>query len=76
MKLPIPDFISLPSSETMALMSVVLLIVGAFLLGMGAFLYFLRKKRGKKTTSSWVCMGIGALLLLNHGAQLLIKIVE
>lgn len=71
MDFPIPDFIPVPSSETMLTISIVSLIVGICLVGIGILLLFLRKRKGKKLTVSWICIAIGALLIANHGIQLL-----
>jgi uncharacterized membrane protein len=71
MNFPIPDFIPVPNSETMLIISIVLIIVGICLVGLGLILLFLRKGKGKKTTIPWVCIGIGLLLMANHGIQLL-----
>ena len=67
MRFPIPDFVPVPSPETMHVISVVSLTVGIVLVGAAAFLLF----REKRKRASWICMGAGALLILNHGIQLL-----
>lgn len=73
MNLPIPDFIPIPNTETMATISIVLLIVGICLICLGAFFLFLRKRKGKKTTIPWVCICAGILLTVNHGIQLFLN---
>lgn len=71
MNIPVPDFIPIPSSEILSIISIVLLIVGFGLACVGFLLVFLRKRKGKKTTIPWVCVGVGILLMANHGIQLL-----
>lgn len=71
MNLPVPDFVTIPSSETMFTISVVLLIVGICLVCLGAIFLYLRKQKGKKNTISWICICAGILLIANHGIQLL-----
>ena len=77
---PIPDFVPVPSAEIMQTISVVSLIAGICLVGVGLlfqFLYkrnfFKNKKKGneKKATVLWILIGVGALLIVNHGIQLL-----
>lgn len=71
MNLPIPDFVPVPSSELMFTISIVLLIIGICLVCLGSFLLFLRKRKGKKTIISWICICAGIALIVNHGIQLL-----
>ncbi|EXG88399.1 hypothetical protein K413DRAFT_5319 [Clostridium sp. ASBs410] len=74
MNLPSPDFIPIPSSNTMLIISIVLLIVGICLICAGLLLFFLCKRKGKKTTVSWVCIVAGVLLMANHGIQILLNL--
>lgn len=74
MNFSIPDFIPFPSSETIFIISVVFAIIGTCLVGAGVLLYFVRRKKGEKTISAWICFGIGTLLLINHGIQLLMEL--
>ncbi len=73
MNFPIPDFVPVPSAEIMHTISIVSLIVGICLVGVGLLFLFLNKKKGKenKATALWVVIGIGVLLIANHGIQLL-----
>ncbi|MDE6603226.1 MAG: hypothetical protein K2K90_13955 [Lachnospiraceae bacterium] len=73
MNFPIPDFISVPSAEIMQTISIVSLIVGICLVGAGLIFLFLNRKKGteKKTTALWIIIGVGVLLIVNHGIQLL-----
>lgn len=71
MNFPIPDFIPVPSSEIMMIISIVALIVGICIVSAGLLLLFLRKRKGMKTIIPWVFICIGILLTANHGAQLL-----
>lgn len=72
MNLPIPGFIPMPNAETIAAISIVLLIAGICLAGLGVIFLFLRKRKGKKTTIPWICICAGLLLVANHGIQLLL----
>ena len=73
MNFPIPDFVPVPSTEIMHTISIVSLIVGICLVGVGLLFLFLNKRKGKenKATALWVVIGIGVLLIANHGIQLL-----
>ncbi|RKI86937.1 hypothetical protein D7V94_22045 [Parablautia intestinalis] len=78
MNFPIPDFVPVPSAEIMQTIRVVSLIVGICLVGVGLLFQFLfkknffcNKKKEKKATALWVVIGIGVLLIANHGIQLL-----
>ena len=73
MNFPIPDFVPVPSAEIMHTISIVSLIVGICLVGVGLLFLFLNKRKGKenKATALWVVIGIGVLLIANHGLQLL-----
>ena len=73
MNFPIPDFVPVPSAETMQTISIVSLIVGICLVGVGLIFLFLNKKKEKekKTTALWIIIGVGVLLIVNHGIQLL-----
>ena len=73
MNFPIPDFVPVPSAEIMHTISIVSLIVGICLVGVGLLFLFLHKRKGKenKATALWVVIGIGVLLIANHGIQLL-----
>ena len=69
MNFPIPDFVPVPSAEIMQTISIVSLIVGICLVGVDCF----SKKKGKekKATALWIVIGVGVLLIVNHGIQLL-----
>ena len=69
----IPDFVPVPSVETMQTISIVSLIIGICLVGVGLLFLFLNKKKGKekKATVLWILIGVGVLLIVNHGIQLL-----
>ena len=73
MDFPIPNFIPVPNAEAMQMISIVSLIVGICLVGVGLIFLFLNKRKGKenKATALWVVIGIGVLLIANHGIQLL-----
>ena len=73
MNFPIPDFVPVPGAEIMQTISIVSLIVGICLVGVGLLFLFLNKRKGKenKATALWVVIGIGVLLIANHGIQLL-----
>ena len=71
MNFPIPDFVPVPSAEIMQTISIISLIVGICLVGVGLLFLFLNKKKEKKATALWVVIGIGVLLIANHGIQLL-----
>ena len=73
MNVPIPDFVIVPSSETMQTISILSLIVGICLVGVGLLFLFLNKRKGKekKNTFIWILTGIGVLLIVNHSIQLL-----
>ncbi len=73
MNFPIPDFVPVPSAEIMHTISIVSLIVGICLVGVGLLFLFLNKRKGKenKATALWVVIGVGVLLIANHGIQLL-----
>ena len=69
MRFPIPGFVPVPTPETMRVISIVSLIVGISLVGLAVFFLFLGK--GTNRRPLWTFMGVGALLILNHGLQLL-----
>ena len=73
MSFPIPDFVLVPSVEIMRTNSIVLLNVGICLVGVGLLFLFLNKKKEKekKITVLWIVIGVGVLLIVNHGIQLL-----
>lgn len=74
MDFPIPDFIPVPSSETMLIISIVLLIIGICFVGGGLLLLFLHKQKGKKIIIPWICIGVGILLTVNHGMKILLSL--
>ena len=75
----IPDFVPVPSAEVMQTISIVSLIIGICLVGVGSLFRFLHKinyfkqenGKEKKVTAAWIFIGVGALLILNHVIQLL-----
>lgn len=73
MNFPVPDYVTVPSTEIMQTISVVSLVVGICLVGVGLFFLFLNKRKGKgqKNTFIWVLTVIGILLIVNHSIQLL-----
>ena len=73
MKFPIPDFVPVPSAEIMQIISIMSLIVGICLVGVGLLFLFLNKKKGKEKKAAvlWIVIGVGVLLIVNHGIQLL-----
>ena len=74
MDFPIPNFIPVPNAEAMQMISIVSLIVGICLVGVGLIFLFLNKRKGKekKATALWIVIGVGVLLIVNHGIQLLL----
>ena len=79
-KFPVPDFVPVPSAGIIQVISIVSLIVGICLVIVGLFFLFLykrnvfiAKKRGreKKATAPWILIGVGVLLIVNHGIRLL-----
>ena len=71
MDLPIPDFIPVPDPETMRMISIVSLIAGICLVGAGAVYLLLNKGKEKKSAFTWILICVGALLIVNHGIQLI-----
>lgn len=71
MDFPIPDFIPVPNQEAMQMISIVSLIIGIFLVGTGVVFLLLNKRKRKKTTFAWIFICVGALLIANHGIQLI-----
>ena len=73
MNFTIPEFVPVPSAEIMQTISIVSLIVGICLVGVGLLFLFLNKKKGKekKATVLWIFIGVGILLIENQGIQLL-----
>ncbi len=69
----IPDFVAVPNAGTLQTISIVSLIVGFCLVGAGLLCLFWRKRKGSKNKAVvvWIFIGIGALLIVNHGMQLL-----
>ena len=67
------EFVPVPSAEIMQTISIVSLIVGICLVGVGSIFLFLNKRKGKKkkATALWIVIGVGVLLIVNHGIQLL-----
>lgn len=71
MDFPIPDFIPVPNAEAMQMISIVSLIVGICLVVAGAVFLLLSKRKEKKSTLAWIVICVGALLIVNHGIQLI-----
>lgn len=71
MDFPIPKFIPVPNAEAMQMISIVSLIVGICLVVAGAVFLLLNKRKGKKSTLTWIVICVGALLIVNHGIQLI-----
>lgn len=73
MRFPFPDFVPVPAPETMHIISIVSPMAGICLVCAAAF--FLFRGRGaegeKRHRLSWISMAAGALLIPNHGLQLL-----
>ncbi len=55
----------------MQMISIVSLIVGICLVVAGAVFLLLNKRKGKKSTLTWIVICVGALLIVNHGIQLI-----
>lgn len=71
MDFPIPNFIPVPNAEAMHMISIVSLIVGICLVVAGAVFLLLNKRKEKKSTPAWIVICVGALLIVNHGIQLI-----
>ena len=73
MNFSIPDFIPVPSAEIMQTISIASLIGGVCFVGVGLIFLFPNKRKGKekKATALWIVIGVGVLLIVNHGIQLL-----
>lgn len=69
MDFPIPNFIPVPNAEAMQMISIVSLIVGICLVVAGAVFLLLNKR--KKSTLAWIVICVGALLIVDHGIQLI-----
>lgn len=67
------EFVPVPSAEIMQTISIVSLIVGICLVGVGSIFLFPNKRKGKKkkATALWIVIGVGVLLIVNHSIQLL-----
>ena len=71
MNIPIPNFVPVPSAETMQLISIISLIVGICVTVVGASFLFLNKRKGKeKNKLAWILICVGVLLINNHSVQL------
>lgn len=73
MHFPIPDFVPFPSAGTLHTISTVALAAGVCLTG-GAALYLFcnrGKRNARRLRWIWGLLGVGVLLTLNHGIQLL-----
>ena len=55
----------------MQMISIVSLIVGICLVVAGAVFLLLNKRKEKKTHLAWILICVGALLIANHGIQLI-----
>lgn len=53
------------------ILSIVSLIAGICLVGAGAVYLFLNKGKEKKSAFTWILICVGALLIVNHGIQLI-----
>ena len=72
MNIPIPNFVPVPSAETMRLISIISLIVGICVTVVGASFLFLNKRKGKeKNKLAWILICVGVLLITNHSVQLI-----
>ena len=72
MNIPIPNFVPVPSAETMQLISIISLIVGICVTVVGASFLFLNKRKGKgKNKLAWILICVGVLLITNHSVQLI-----
>ncbi len=71
MDFPIPDFIPVPNTETMQMILIVSLIVGICLVVAEAVFLLLNKRKEKNTHLAWILICVGALLIVNHGIQLI-----
>ena len=70
MRFPIPDFVPVPTPETMRIISIVSLAAGIGLVGAAALFLFSQREKEKREILSWIFMGTGVLLILNHAVQL------
>ena len=74
MNFPIPYFVPVPSGETMRLISIISLIVGICVTVIGVIFLFLNKRKGnEKNTLPWIFFFFCALLMANHGIQLIFR---
>ena len=72
MNIPIPNFVPVPSAETMQLISIISLIVDICVTVVGASFLFLNKRKGKeKNKLAWILICVGVLLITNHSVQLI-----
>ena len=76
MSFPVPDFVPVPGAEIMQMISAVSLMAGICLVGVGVLFLLLnrKKEKEKKAAVLWILTAVGALLIVNHGIQLLFYI--
>lgn len=75
MKVPVPSFVPVPEPEAMRLIAAVLLIAGLSLAAVGLACLFAHKRKGKGKGAVpgyiWALIGVGAVLAVDHGVQML-----
>ena len=73
MKLPVPGFVPVPGPEAMRMIAAVLFGVGACLACAGALVLYAGRNQAEKKTPAfaWVFLGVGVVLMIDHGVQLL-----
>nr|WP_325219094.1 hypothetical protein [uncultured Oscillibacter sp.] len=73
MKVPVPSFVPVPEPEAMRLIAAVLLTAGLSLAAVGLACLFAHKRKGKGAVPGyiWALIGVGAVLAVDHGVQML-----
>ena len=73
MKVPVPSFVPVPEPEAMRLIAAVLLIAGLSLAAVGLACLFptRERERGRSPGYIWALIGVGAVLAVDHGVQML-----
>lgn len=74
MNYPFPDFVPVPSSETFHTISAVSLVIGILIVCISLILLFVFKRKKKKLIVPWICLAVGTVIIINHGAQLLFNL--
>lgn len=73
MRLPVPGFVPVPAPEAMEMIASVLFVVGACLTCAGVVCLCAGRKRAEKKVPAfvWTLLCVGAILMIDHGVQLL-----